>query len=218
SSPRAEAAPVTVPDVPQPAAALETTPAASSEATPEAESSAPTLDEYLEAVAQWGRISQPEDAQVDAGPWLGEPTAAEPVVDNAETNPEVSTVEPAQSSPQVSAQAAAEEAPWLDDLVAQEAAEAPAAEAEPETEPETEPAVEPIVTTEVPASGQSETAAAVMTTRTDILAALPEEVSPAQNEPAAPARLSEAEEPAQVSPLVSSSLAERIAAMTDTPV
>src|SRR5690606_13113198 len=90
SSPRAETAPVTVPDVPQHAATLDATPEATLEATPEAESSSPTLDEYLESVEQWGRISQPEseteEVQADTGPWLGEPAATEAVVENAAAN------------------------------------------------------------------------------------------------------------------------------------
>jgi len=159
----------------------------------------------------WGRVSEPEeDVEADTGPWLDTPAAAEAVVENA--------AEPAAETPvQTSTQTSADAGPWLDDLVVPDPVEAPA----PAPAVEAVDQSEQIVTVEVPASGQSESSTTVMTSRTDILAALPEEQpSPAQQTaPApAPAVLSEEDEPVRVSPLVSSSLAERVAAMTDTPV
>lgn len=216
SSPRAESAPVTVPDE-QPAAS-----------TPEVESSPATLDEYLEAVEQWGRLPQTEQVQTDtqadttsdSGPWLDAPTQTETPAGSATGN----VVEAAETSTQPSADAG----PWLDDLVTADPVEAPASpvetaeatvqEPEQEVQEDVPEDIQEIVTTEVPASGQSGTADPVVT-RTEILAALPEEEPlPADEAPVPPAVLSAADESVQVSPLVSSTLAERIAAMTDTPV
>lgn len=158
------------------------------------------------------------DASADNGPWLDDVAATDAVEDevveavvesSAPAVEETAVVEATEQTATVPA--ATGDGPWLDDLPAPEAVEEAVVEAVVENPAPTVEEAEQIVTTEVPPSTESESIAVESADAPVVLSA---EMATTEESVEASAEA----EPLRVAPIVSSSLAERVAAMTDTPL